>query len=66
MTGNPLVAGMHGVVADYFHASKEFNTPPNASKAIREHHTIAEAFAQRDVETARSILRAHLRSTMRG
>lgn len=64
MTGNPLVAGMHRVVADYFHVSKKFNTPPEASKAIREHHTIAEAFARRDLETARCILRAHLRSTL--
>ena len=52
------------VVADYFHASKQFNTPPDASKAIREHHTIAEAFAREDLETARSILRAHLRTTL--
>jgi GntR family transcriptional repressor for pyruvate dehydrogenase complex len=64
MTGNPLVAGMHRVVADYFHTCKQFNTPPEASKAIRDHHTIAEAFAQGDLETARSILRAHLRSTL--
>jgi DNA-binding FadR family transcriptional regulator len=64
MTGNPLVAGMHRVVADYFHASKQFNTPPDASKAIREHHTIAEAFARGDLETARSVLRAHLRTTL--
>lgn len=64
MTGNPLVAGMHRVVADYFHASKQFNTPPDAAKAIREHHTIAEAFAREDLETARSILRAHLRTTL--
>ncbi|HXJ61329.1 MAG TPA: FCD domain-containing protein [Verrucomicrobiae bacterium] len=55
---------MHRVVADYFHASKQFNTPPDASKAIREHHTIAEAFAREDLETARSILRAHLRTTL--
>lgn len=60
MTGNPLVAGMHQVLADYFQVSVIYNHPPNARKAIREHHTIAEAFQRRDLETVRSILRSHL------
>jgi DNA-binding GntR family transcriptional regulator len=60
MTGNPLIAGMHQVLADYFQFSAIYNHPPHARKAIREHHTIAEAFQRRDLETVRSILRSHL------
>ena len=60
MTGNPLVAGMHQVLVDYFQVSVIYNHPPHARKAIREHHTIAEAFQRRDLEAVRSILRSHL------
>ena len=66
MTGNELVAGMHRVLADYFLASSREAPKPNedALSAIRAHHTIAEAFARRDGEMARSVLRSHLRRTL--
>lgn len=66
MTGNPLVAGMHRVLADYFLASTLEAPKPNEDpvSSIRAHHMIAEAFARRDAETVRSILRSHLRRTL--
>jgi len=64
MTGNPLIAGMHGVLSDYFHASEQTEQPSDVSKAIREHQMIVEAFQQRDCELARSVLRCHLKGTL--
>ncbi|GMV90448.1 MAG: GntR family transcriptional regulator [Candidatus Hydrogenedentota bacterium] len=66
MTGNPLVSGMHRVLADYFLASTLEAPKPSEdpTSSIRAHHMIAEAFARRDAEMVRSILRAHLRRTL--
>lgn len=64
MTGNALIAGMHRVLSDYFHASTQLPPMTDASKAIREHHIIVEAFRRRDAETARAMLRAHLQTTL--
>jgi len=64
MTGNQLIAGMHGVLSDYFHASEKTEQPSDVSKAIREHQMIVEAFRQRDCELARSVLRCHLEGTL--
>lgn len=66
MTGNELVAGMHRVLADYFLASSREAPKPNedAVSAIRAHHMIAEAFARRDGEMVRSVLRSHLQRTL--
>ncbi len=63
MTGNPLIAGMHGVLSDYFHVSEQSEQPSNPSKAIREHQMIVDAFKQRDRELARTVLRSHLQGT---
>jgi len=66
MTGNLLVAGMHRVLSDYFLASTLEAPKPNEDpvSSIRAHHMIAEAFARRDREMVRSILRSHLRRTL--
>ncbi len=64
MTGNPLVAGMHRVLADYFQASATYDPSADACKSAREHHIIVEAFERRDTETARSVLRSHLHSNI--
>ncbi|MCC6486779.1 MAG: FadR family transcriptional regulator [Candidatus Hydrogenedentes bacterium] len=66
MTGNPLLAGMHRVLSQYFCASAEFDPKPSASKAIQEHHMIAEAFRRRDVESVRTLLRIHMEDNVRG
>ena len=64
MTANPLISGMHRVLSEYFHASTQLEQPPDAGKAIREHYMIADAFARRDAETARTVLRCHLESAL--
>jgi len=65
MTGNALIAGMHHVLSDYFHASTQLPLLRDGTKAIREHQIIVEAFRRRDGETVRAILRAHLAGTVR-
>ena len=60
MTSNPLITGMHRILSDYFHASQFEGSPPEASKAIREHYLIADALKRRDNEAARNLLRCHL------
>lgn len=59
MTGIPLVANMHQVIAQYFHSSapEQLTSSP---QSVWDHRAIAEAFARRDVELARSLLRRHL------
>ncbi len=64
MTCNPLIAGMHRVFSFYFHASTTFDPLRDASKAIREHHMIADAMRRRDGETVRALLRSHLEHTI--
>ncbi|MCP4645638.1 MAG: FadR family transcriptional regulator [bacterium] len=66
MTGNPLIAGMHRVLSDYFVASThvEPHESEDPHRAIREHHMIVEAFVRRDTELVRSLLRAHLEGTV--
>jgi GntR family transcriptional regulator, transcriptional repressor for pyruvate dehydrogenase complex len=62
MTGNPLIVGMHRVLADYFLASTQVEPRPgeDSVKAIRDHHMLVEAMGRRDVELVRTLLRAHL------
>jgi GntR family transcriptional regulator, transcriptional repressor for pyruvate dehydrogenase complex len=64
MTGNILIAGMYRVISDYFHASTQLPLLTDASKAIREHQVIVEAFRRRDNETVRAVMRAHLETTL--
>ncbi|MBX7259257.1 MAG: FCD domain-containing protein [Candidatus Hydrogenedentes bacterium] len=64
MTGNPLIEGFHRVLSHYFAASTLFDKPRDATKAIREHFMIVEAFRKRDVEMTRALLRAHLGDTI--
>jgi len=65
MTGNPLIAGMHGVLSDYFHASTQLEQPPDASRAIQEHEMIVGAICRRDRELARTVMRSHLEESLR-
>ncbi|GMW02079.1 MAG: transcriptional regulator [Candidatus Hydrogenedentota bacterium] len=64
MTRNPLIEGMHRVLSEYFSASTEMDPRGDASKAIRDHHMIADAIRRRDVELTRSMLRLHLGETL--
>ena len=66
MTGNPLIAGMHKVLSDYFLVSTQVAPMPkeDAAMAIREHHLIVDAFRRGDGSLASSLLRAHLERTL--
>lgn len=61
MTANPLIAGLHRVLSEYFQASTELDPLDDATDAIRDHHMIANAFRRRDGEMVRGLLRMHLR-----
>ncbi len=65
MTDNPLIAGMHRVLSDYFHASTQLEQPPDATRAIHEHQMIVDAIHRRDRELARTVLRCHLEESLR-
>lgn len=66
MTANPLIAGMHKVLSDYFAESVEAGPNPkeDAAMSIREHHLIADAFRRKDAALAASLLRSHLERTL--
>ncbi len=66
MTGNPLISGMHSVLADYFRTAAAQNPHWRtvAPDAVWEHKAIAKAIAGRDVELARSLLRHHLDNSL--
>jgi DNA-binding FadR family transcriptional regulator len=63
MTGEPLIAGMHQVLAEYFLLeSQSAGTQIAVDDATCwEHTAIAHAVESRDVEQARALLRRHLR-----
>lgn len=70
-TRSALVAGFHEVLIDYFQAAGRFH-PLKKTKArtmimkdaAREHCEIVDAFAKKDVERVRALLRHHLRFQM--
>lgn len=66
MTGNPLIAGMHKVLSDYFLASEQVAPLPqeDAAMALREHHLLVDAFRRHDRALAMTLLRAHLERTL--
>jgi DNA-binding FadR family transcriptional regulator len=66
MSNNPLIAGMHRVLSDYFQVAVEASPhwKEGLQSAVWEHRAIADAIAARDVELARSILRKHLENAL--
>lgn len=61
MTGNPLIAGMHSILADYFRGLDNENLlMENLASTTWEHHAIVEAIRRNDTELARTTLRHHL------
>lgn len=65
-TGSALIAGMHGVLADYFAEYMPYmrKDPRAHREAAWQHQAIADAFARRDVEQVRSLLRLHLQDAL--
>jgi len=62
-TGNALLRDMHIVISEYFRRARAeyadwYRAPTSHTW---EHAAIAEAFADRDAERARALMRAHLR-----
>lgn len=71
MTGNPLVAGMHGVLSEYFakaaaNSPRYTETEPEAGYegTAWEHEAIVEGIQKRDLEMTRAYLRRHLKWVM--
>ena len=67
MTADPLISGMHNVLADYFDAetrnlASAVNGILNPKRQHSQHYLIVEAIQQRDAELARAILRQHLQT----
>jgi len=62
MTRNPLVAGMHRVLSEYFCASALMNPhwTEISLNTVWEHRAIAGAIERRDTEYVRGMLRRHL------
>lgn len=63
MSGNPLIAGMYQVLADYFRAAalRQSHGGDATEDAAWQHRAIAMAFRQRDAEQVRALLRQHFR-----
>jgi GntR family transcriptional repressor for pyruvate dehydrogenase complex len=63
---DPLIAGMHKVLSDFFHAETQqglMTADPNRLKSIPwEHHAIVDALRHRDTEQCRAVVRQHLRA----
>jgi len=66
MSDNPLIAGMHRVLSDYFQIAVKASPhwKVGLQSAAWEHRMIADAIQRRDVELARSILRRHLQNAL--
>jgi GntR family transcriptional regulator, transcriptional repressor for pyruvate dehydrogenase complex len=66
MTGSPMVAALHLVIADFFQSAAPFSDRPAGGdpKTVEEHRALAEAVAARDLDRARAVLRAQLESQM--
>ena len=67
MTGNPLVAGMHSVLSNYFHEAPRHVVDWTICqpRTVWEHEAIAEAFARRDTEMARAYVKKHLQEALK-
>jgi GntR family transcriptional regulator, transcriptional repressor for pyruvate dehydrogenase complex len=63
MTGSPMIAGMQKVLTEFFALAHQDNIQPgNQENAVWQHHEIAAAIHDRDVDLARSMMRLHFRS----
>ena len=63
MTGSTLIAGIQQVLGQFFEiASRDISQSNSARKpVIWQHHELVAAIRDRDVESARIMIRAHLR-----
>ncbi len=64
MTGSPLIAGLQQVLSEFFAASKAedaIQAERSDERVVWQHHEIVSAIRDRDVDRARSLMRAHFR-----
>jgi DNA-binding FadR family transcriptional regulator len=63
MTGSALIIGMQQTLTKFFYELLRRDTgsppPPADDRATWEHHAIADAIGNRDVESARALIRLH-------
>jgi len=66
MSGNPLISGLHGVLAKYFRSAAAVidGWSDMTPHTVWQHRAIAEAFAQRDSEQVRVLTKQHLQSLL--
>lgn len=67
MTGSAMVAGMQRVVADFFRLSARDQTISRSSneRIIWQHHELADAIRDRDLDRARAMLRVHFQELLK-
>jgi len=70
MTGSALIIGMQQALTKFFFKLFGLETgsppPPTDDRGIWQHHAIAEAIGNRDVESARALIRLHFEEMLPG
>jgi GntR family transcriptional repressor for pyruvate dehydrogenase complex len=67
MTGSKLIVGMQQALAKFFYELfGRGEPPPTSDRGIWQHHAIAEAIGNRDVESARALIRLHFEEMLPG
>jgi DNA-binding FadR family transcriptional regulator len=64
MTGSPLIAGMHQVLAEFFATSTKGDASRSGGSddgVVWQHHELVAAIRDRDIDRARSMIRLHFR-----
>ena len=66
MTGSPMIAGMQQVLTEFFQAASHDakHTKPAEDRTVWQHHEIAAAIRDRDIDRARSMMRLHFRGLL--
>jgi DNA-binding FadR family transcriptional regulator len=70
MTGSELIIGMQQALTKFFFKlfglESDTPPPPTDDRGIWQHHAIAEAIGNRDVESARALIRLHFEDMVPG
>ena len=70
MTGSALIIGMQQTLTTFFikmlGRGSELPLPPADERVIWQHHAIAQAIGNRDVESARALVRLHFEDILPG
>jgi DNA-binding FadR family transcriptional regulator len=70
MTGSALIIGMQQTLTTFFikllGRGSDLPPPPTEERVIWQHHAIAQAIGNRDVESARALVRLHFEDILPG